>query len=198
VNSGVPATPDRAAHSLRIVRLVSFGASAALAVLVLLAIASLRYAPFVDDAADDAIVSTIERWPPPPPPLPRRATAPRQEPRQIEAPEAPISPPTQAAPTNSSEPVTITNPVWLSRPRNLARFYPRDAFMRGLSGQVVLDCVVETTGRLACAIASETPESQGFGAAALAIAAEHVMQPALQNGTPVRGRYRMVVPFTAG
>jgi TonB family protein len=94
--------------------------------------------------------------------------------------------------------VLITQPVWLSQPRNLARFYPRDAFMRGLNGQVVLDCIVETTGRLGCTIASETPRELGFGAAALAIASEHVMQPALHDGAPVRGRYRMVVPFTAG
>lgn len=70
--------------------------------------------------------------------------------------------------------------------------------MRGVSGQAVLDCIVETTGQLSCVVESETPPAQGFGEAALAIAAAHVMQPAALNGAPVRGRYRMIVPFTAG
>ncbi|MGD9982059.1 MAG: TonB family protein [Hyphomonadaceae bacterium] len=197
MNTGVPETPEQAAPSLRMVRLVSFGAAAALAGLVLLGAASLRYAPFADEeAAPIAVLGAIEPPPPAPPPSEQSRAPRRPEPRQIEAPNAPIEPP--PAPPASSEPVVITDPVWVSRPRNLARFYPREAFMHGLSGQVVLDCVVETTGRLACTIASETPEAQGFGSAALAIAAEHVMQPATQNGAAVRGRYRMIVPFTAG
>ncbi|MGD9967014.1 MAG: TonB family protein [Hyphomonadaceae bacterium] len=175
---------------------MSFLSAAALAALVLMAIGSLHYAPFVEeDAAAVAVLSEIE---PPPPAEPPQARAPPRRPRQIEAPDAPIAPPAAPAAPAEREPVVITDPVWLSRPRNLARFYPRDAFMRGLNGQVVLDCVVETTGRLACTIASETPEALGFGSAALAIAAEHVMQPAVQDGMAVRGRYRMVVPFTAG
>jgi TonB family protein len=193
VNTGVQETPNQAAQSLGIVRLVSFGAAAAIAALVLLAIASLRYAPLPEEQPSIAILSAIETPPatsptrPPQPPRPQRT-------EQQDAASAETTQPTLPA---ESEPVVITNPVWVSRPRNLVRFYPRDAFMRGLSGQVVLDCLVETTGRLACTIGSETPESQGFGAAAMAIAAEHVMQPALQNGAAVRGRYRMVVPFAA-
>lgn len=198
MNTGVKQTPDRAAQSLRVVRLVSFGASAAIAVLVLLGIASLRYAPFWKDERPPviAILGAIE---PPPPAQPERPQPPPPPLRQ-DAPPAPIEaspPPAPAAPV-STEPVLITNPTWVSRPRNLVRFYPRDAFMRGLNGQVVLDCIVETTGRLTCNVISETPGDQGFGDAALAIAAEHVMQPASQNGAPVRGHYRMTIPFTAG
>jgi TonB family protein len=197
VNTGVQETPNQAAQSLRIVRLVSFGAAAAIAALVLVAIASLRYAPFAREAAPSIVIlSALE------PPPSAVSTPPQQPPRpreqRTEQQAAPVEPTKPPAAPAESEPVDITTPVWISRPRNLVRFYPREAFMRGLSGQVVLDCEVDTVGRLACAIVSETPESQGFGAAAMAIAAEHVMQPALQNGAPVRGRYRMVVPFTAG
>jgi protein TonB len=92
--------------------------------------------------------------------------------------------------------VVITEPVWLQRPRNPERFYPREAFMRGVGGEVVLDCEVDTDGRLACVVASETPSGRGFGEAALRIAGAHVMRPALQDGVAVRGRYRMVVPFS--
>lgn len=197
MNTGVPETPNQAAQSLRIVRLVSFGAAAALAALVLLAIASLRYAPFRDETGAPSVAVLIE------PPLPAPPLA-REEPRvrarpPVEERDAPVEQPVGAqAAAAASEPVAITEPVWLERPRNLARFYPREAFMRGLNGRVVLDCLVETTGRLDCTIASETPEAQGFGTAALAIAAAHVMQPPTHNGALVRGRYRMIVPFTAG
>jgi TonB family protein len=194
VNTGVQEAPNQAAQSLGIVRLVSFGAAAAIAALVLLAIASLRYAPLREQPPSIAILSAIESPPATSPTRPQQPPRPqRTEQQDVASAQA-----TQPTPPAESEPVVITNPVWVSRPRNLVRFYPRDAFMRGLSGQVVLDCLVETTGRLTCTIGSETPESQGFGAAAMAIAAEHVMQPALQNGAAVRGRYRMVVPFTAG
>jgi TonB family protein len=197
VNTGVQENPNQAAQSLGIVRLVSFGSAAAIAALVLLAIASLRYAPLREAPPSIAILSAIETPPATSQTRPSQPSRPQRT-EQQDAASTQTTQPTPPTPPTESEPVVITNPVWVSRPRNLVRFYPRDAFMRGLSGQVVLDCLVETTGRLACTIGSETPESQGFGAAAMAIAAEHVMQPALQNGTAVRGRYRMVVPFTAG
>ncbi|MEZ5972967.1 MAG: TonB family protein [Hyphomonadaceae bacterium] len=177
---------------MRVVRLVSFGASAALATLVLLALGSLRYAPMWlrTDAPPVTVVSEI--WRPPPaalrPPAPTRVI-PHAEPRETEAPPLPL-------PEAPIDPVVITSPVWVERPRNPERYYPRDAFMRGIAGEVVLDCDVDVDGRLSCAVASETPAGQGFGDAALRIASAHVMRPAMLNGTPVRGRYRMVVPFS--
>lgn len=201
MTSGVNPTPGQAAQSLRIVRLVSFAASALLAALVLLGIAALRYAPFTQDDAPTIVVIAELQPPPPPAPEPeaRRTPPPEEAPHQTPAPRSEPAPPEQSAASEAPrEPVLITDPVWVERPRNLARFYPRAAFMRGLSGQVVLDCIVETSGQLACTITSETPEAQGFGEAALAIASAHVMRPATENGAPVRGRYRMTVPFTAG
>ncbi len=69
--------------------------------------------------------------------------------------------------------------------------------MQSIAGEVVLDCDVDVGGRLSCVVASETPAGQGSGDAALRIAQAHVMRPAMENGAvAVRGRYRMVVPFS--
>jgi hypothetical protein len=59
----------------------------------------------------------------------------------------------------------------------------------------MLDCTVATSGRLVCAIVSETPSHWGFGEAALRISRDHVMVPAMRDGAAVEGRYRMRVPF---
>ena len=187
-------TPEQAARSLRVVRLVSFAASATLAALVLFALASMRYAPAWREQERPHIAMVSEmapapsetRPPRPPPSTPRREAEPHEQ-------AAPPSAPTAAPP---SEPVVITSPTWIERPRHPERFYPRDAFMRGVAGEVVLDCDVDVAGRLACVVTSETPEGQGFGDAALRIANAHVMRPAMQDGAPVRGRYRMIVPFS--
>jgi periplasmic protein TonB len=196
MNDGVNITPEQAARSLRIVRLVSFGASAALAVVLLAAIASLRYAPVwpQPDPPPVALVSEVQRPPPPPRPTPPRPpnTPQRAAEPQDQAPALPPAPPVR------SEPVTITDPVWIERPRNPERFYPREAFIAGVAGEVVLECEVDVAGRLRCTVASETPAGRGFGEAALRIANAHVMRPAMRNGAPARGRYRMVVPFSPG
>jgi TonB family protein len=199
VNDGAEKTPDRAVRPIWVVRLASFGAASLLAALVLFGIASLRYAAWLaEDVEGAAVLSEVVRapapdrqpQPPPSPPVRETPTDPQQRDTIDAAPAV--------APSAPSEPQVITNPVWISRPRNPERFYPRDAFMQGVSGEVVLDCAVQITGRLECVVASETPADRGFGAAALQIAAQHVMQPATQNGAPVRGRYRMTVPFSTG
>lgn len=197
MNDGVNTTPEQAARSLRIVRLVSFGASVALAAVVLLAVAALRYSPLwpLAEPPRIAVVSEVVREPQTEQPrAPARVTPP---PREIEPQEqpAPLSTPETPAP---SEPVTITDPVWTERPRNPERFYPREAFMQGVAGEVVLDCDVDASGRLSCEVTSETPAGRGFGEAALRIARAHVMRPAMRNGAPTNGRYRMVVPFSPG
>ena len=195
MNDGVN-TPEQAARSLRVVRLVSFAASAALAVIVLLAFAALRYAPVwpEPDPPRVAVVSEIVRPPEPdasrrqPPPSPRESEAPHALPAPTPAPETPPI----------SEPVIITDPVWVERPRTPERFYPREAFMPEIAGEVVLDCEVGLNGDLDCAIVSETPQGRGFGDAALRIAGAHIMRPATRNGAPAPARYRMVVPFSPG
>ena len=93
------------------------------------------------------------------------------------------------------QPTLIGRPSWARIPRDLDRFYPRGALRQSVEGHVVLDCLVATTGALACAIVSEAPVGWGFGVAALHIASEYRMLPAMRDGIRVEGRYRMVVPF---
>jgi protein TonB len=92
-------------------------------------------------------------------------------------------------------PQVITNPRWLRQPRDLARYYPSRALARNITGQVVLDCLVDANGALNCSVASETPANWGFGDAALRIARDYRMVPAMRDGQAVEGRYRMRVPF---
>lgn len=194
MNDGVNTTPEQAARSLRVVRLVSFAASAGLAVGVLFALAALRYAlVWPEPDVSRVVLSEIARppapepeTPPPPTSRPRESDAPQTLPAPAPAPEAPVI----------SEPVVVTDPVWVERPRNPERFYPREAFMQDIGGEVVLDCDVGLNGRLNCIVVSETPEGRGFGEAALRIAGAHVMRPPMRNGVPALARYRMVVPFS--
>lgn len=156
---------------------------------------SARFALLIEEpVAPVAVLSEI---------APRPQSVEQVRPEQPEVRRAEIQPAPTSAPAlpaapapYAGEPPEISNPVWLSRPLNPERFYPRAAFMRGVEGQVTLACFVELDGRLTCTVAEESPAGQGFGEAALAIARAHVMQPAAINGVPVRGRYRMVVPFS--
>jgi periplasmic protein TonB len=190
------------AHALAM-RATSLATSAGLMVLAVLAAFSVTY--------------TVQRWPPadppieisvvpePPPPEPVRSRPHTPPPRDAQAapveapqPESIASTPvetTGAITPHPYETVTIHDPRWLQRPRDLAHYYPRRALARGTQGVVVLDCLVAVSGRLACAVVSETPRNWGFGDAALRIAADHRMAPATRNGAPVEGRYRMRVPF---
>lgn len=194
MNNGAQ-TPKQAAQPPGVVRLVSFGAAVLLATLGILGVAMLRYPLEWREVATPAVIVSEVAAPARsearrPAPVERR---PQTEPAEATAPLAPVE---DAQPVGPAP--VITQPVWIQRPRNPARFYPRAAFMEGIEGQVVLDCDVEVNGRLQCAITSETPTGRGFGDAALAIAAAHVMQPAMRDGAPVRARYRMIVPFSTG
>lgn len=196
MRDGAQKTPGQAARPSPVVRLVSFGAASLLAVAVLLGVASLRYplmwTPDRTSATATVVTETARPASPErPPPPPRRREQEREEDE-----ETPPAPAAASQAESVGPPPQITDPVWLQRPRDTARFYPRAAFVQGVEGRVVLDCFVEVSGRLECAVTSETPPGQGFGEAALAIAAAHVMQPATQNGAPVRARYRMIVPFS--
>lgn len=194
MNDGGERTPVRAARPSMVVRLVAFAGSATLATLVLVGIALLRYPLTIasNRTSAPALIVAEEARSPPAERLRPLSQPERERRRDIrQDASAPL-----ASPPVAAEPPLITAPVWVQRPRNTARFYPREAFMQGVEGQVVLDCMVEVSGRLECSVTSETPSDKGFGAAALAIAAAHVMQPATQAGVPVPARYRMIVPFS--
>lgn len=190
------------AHTLGL-RATSFMASAALLGLAVVAALSVSVTLNTFELPSPVPVPMvrIDETPPPPPPIVRTSTPP---------PEAPLAEtsfaefaPTDAPPVRSEiaypfqppGPPEITNPRWLSRPSDLARYYPRRAIGREISGEVLLDCRVRTTGALDCTVVSETPPSWGFGDAALRISRDHRMAPALRDGAPVEGRYRMRVPF---
>jgi protein TonB len=89
----------------------------------------------------------------------------------------------------------ITRPEWVRRPSGLTVYYPRRALNRGIEGEAALTCVVSVTGHLDCAVVSETPTGWGFGEAAIRIARDHRMVPAMRDGIAVEGRYSMRVPF---
>lgn len=190
------------AHALAM-RATSLATSAGMLVLAALAAFSVSYTVQLWPPPDPPIeISIVQEPPPPPDPVRSRPHAPPPRDPQaapVETPDAPIAlmpvETTDAITPQTYEAVTIHDPHWLERPRNLAHYYPQRAVARGMEGEVVLDCLVAVSGRLACAVVSETPRNWGFGEAALRIAADHRMAPAMRNGAPVEGRYRMRVPF---
>jgi protein TonB len=191
------------AHALG-VRATSFAASAALLGLAVLGALSvsvtLRHISFPTPNPVDVVPYVPEELPPPPPIV--RELPPQPDIEDLVVTEFPAPPiePMQVSNflgpvTTSVGPAEITNPRWLQRPRDLGIYYPRRAEERGVTGEVVLNCLVSTTGGLDCDVVSETPANWGFAQAALRISRDHRMVPAMQDGTPVQGRYRMRVPF---
>jgi TonB family protein len=191
-------------HSINL-RMASLGASsAAFAALVMLALTATMTARLLAPLQLDPPAITIESEPPPV--VPEAPTQPVRDPIQSTPDAQPLvgdhlaseATPVAAPSTPSAAPVgppTIVDPHWIRRPDNLERYYPARARERGRQGEVVLNCLVNTEGALACVVATETPVGWGFGDAAIAIAREHRMAPATQDGRSVEGRYRMVVPF---
>ncbi|MEZ5995995.1 MAG: TonB family protein [Hyphomonadaceae bacterium] len=149
-------------------------------------------------AGSVTVVSELQPSAPPAPAAPVVRERPPPVRREAPVQEAPAAPPSEdASAAPGADPVVITAPVWVRRPRNPERYYPRDAFRQGVAGEVVLDCLVETSGALRCSIVSEVPEGWGFGEAAMAIASAHEMRPATRGGVAVEGRYAMTIPFSA-
>ena len=156
--------------------------------------------------AEPFSIPFVEPPAPPPPPSPQPHPQAAPEPARPYEPIAAIAPsaPALSAPEVTDlpaaaaigAPVEIANPYWRHRPTDLDRFYPARALQRGMEGRAVLDCRVSATGALSCVVVSETPAGWGFGQAALRIAGEYAMEPAMRDGQPTVGRYRMNVPFT--
>lgn len=188
------------AHTLA-ARASSFGAAfcllSAMAVIALTSSYRIKQSP--TEVFPPTVTMAVPEPPKPPPPTPDAHPQNSGDVLTI----APIAPPPTLATASqvatvlaiASQPAEITQPSWARVPRDLARFYPHGALRQNVEGRAVLDCLVSTTGALACAIVSETPAGWGFGAAALQIAGEYRMRPAMRDGAPVEGRYRMAVPF---
>src|SRR5580704_6782629 len=90
----------------------------------------------------------------------------------------------------------LNDPVWAKAPDRTewAKAYPAEAAKAGISGAVKLKCAASAAGLLQdCAVLQETPAGQGFGAAALSLAAGMELKPTGLNGQPVAGR-NLIVP----
>lgn len=187
-------------------RATSLAASAALLGAALFAAMSMRFVMMAAEAPPPATSIEMVRPEPPKPPEPERIepqiTQPLvSEPLTAFAAPAPFDltqPPTETAfpiAAPAPQPPIVSDPHWRRQPRDLSRYYPPRARAANVEGHAVLDCAVSIAGELSCAVAQESPEGWGFGAAAQRIAREHVMVPAMRDGQAVQARYRMRVPF---
>lgn len=187
-------------------RASSLAASAALLGAALFAAMSMKFVMMaVEPPLAGPVIDMVRPMPPAPPPPTPEIERPHVRPLISE----PILPLDSHAPADVNLPPTptdfpiyapeqpplVSDPHWRRQPRDLSRYYPPRARAANVEGQVVLDCAVSAQGALACAVAQETPEGWGFGAAAQRIAREHVMVPAMRDGQPIEARYRMRVPF---
>jgi TonB family protein len=90
------------------------------------------------------------------------------------------------------------NPDWLVKPDGelIARFYPHKAWREDVEGRVTISCAAGVDTRLAdCTVLSEDPAGYGFGDAALRLAVEMRMAPAIRNGLPVVAQVRVPLVF---
>jgi len=90
----------------------------------------------------------------------------------------------------------LGDPVWAKAPdrSDWAKAYPTAAAQAGLSGAVKMRCTATSAGLLQnCSVIAETPVGNGFGAAALSLAAGMELKPTAADGAPVAGR-NLIVP----
>ncbi|MDO9429719.1 MAG: energy transducer TonB, partial [Phenylobacterium sp.] len=86
--------------------------------------------------------------------------------------------------------VALTKVPWMDAPTydEVVAAYPKKARERGLSGRATLDCEFKADGRLEnCNAIQEEPKSQGFAAAAKAIAPRFLGPQVLPNGASTKG-----------
>lgn len=89
---------------------------------------------------------------------------------------------------------------WVREPsaRDFARYFPDDALDEGQSGNVTLSCIIGGSGRLACSVASESPDGYGFGNAAIGISRQLRVRTTLPDGSSAEGReMRLPLSFRA-
>jgi TonB family protein len=76
-----------------------------------------------------------------------------------------------------------------AKPADIAAAYPKAAFEKKISGDVLLNCTADDAGALVdCRIAEEEPAGLGFGGAALSLAAKERVKTKDQAGASIVGR----------
>lgn len=91
-------------------------------------------------------------------------------------------------------------PEWIKKPgpEDLLSVWPPEAFKAGKSGKATIECRITTAGGLAdCMVVSEEPAGAGFGAAALEVATQFLMKPAMKDGRAVEARGQFPIQFKA-
>lgn len=130
-----------------------------------------------------------------PPPL---YIAPVETPRpQVAGPPVAAAAPAPVSAPAPARPTIIANPDWVGRPTadEVAKYYPERALRMSISGRATLLCKVTAKGAVEqCAITSESPADQGFGAASLRVAHYFVMRPQIRDGQPVDGA-QVIIPM---
>lgn len=103
-----------------------------------------------------------------------------------------------AAPVMAPGTEADRTPDWLVKPDGpmMAKYYPERAWREDVEGRATLLCTVATDTRLtSCQVQAESPPGYGFGSAALNVADEMRMAPAIRNGLPVEALVRVPLVF---
>ena len=170
----------------------------------------------MDRPMQPPIIATEE---PPAPPLPVHDPVvvrdPPMAPSPFEIPDEPVTAPTGEGPINLDPapapdttgtatdptpptPAVIRNPQWIRQPSaaQMERAYPSRAAEAGISGRAVLSCSVQANGDVSgCSVASETPQGEGFGRAAVSLSRYFRLSPRTVDGQAVEGA-RVTIPLT--
>ncbi len=104
--------------------------------------------------------------------------------------------------TWAAQPATAHAPVSKAAEREISQayplpkpVYPKDAFVKGQSGRVVLLVDVRADGSVENVVVKESQPAGVFDAVSVAAARQWVFQPSMKNGKAVAGRVQVPVTF---